>query len=86
MLTKTFIEYSNDIYNICKNLEEYNPNKKRKLLVIFDDMITICLVIKTLNPVVTDLFIRVRILLFFSNNLILLYQKLLDQILCTILL
>ena len=40
MLTKTFIEYSNDIYNICKNLEEYNPNKKRKLLVIFDDMIT----------------------------------------------
>ena len=40
MLTKTFIEYSNDINNICKNLEEYNPNKKRKLLVIFDDMIT----------------------------------------------
>ena len=40
MLTKTFIEYSNDIHNICKNLEEYNPNKKRKILVIFDDMIT----------------------------------------------
>ena len=40
MLTKTFIEYSNDIHNICKNLEEYNRNKKRKILVIFDDMIT----------------------------------------------
>ena len=40
MPTKTFIEYSNDIYNIYKNLEEYNPNKKRKILVIFDDMIT----------------------------------------------
>ena len=26
----------NDIY---KNIEEYNPNKKRKVLIVFDDMI-----------------------------------------------
>ena len=25
--------------NIYKNLEDYNPNKKRKVLIVFDDMI-----------------------------------------------
>ena len=25
--------------NIYKNIEEYNPNKKRKILIVFDDMI-----------------------------------------------
>ena len=25
---------------IYKNIEEYNPNKKRKILIVFDDMIT----------------------------------------------
>ena len=34
--SKAFIEYSNDIY---KNIEEYNQNKKRKILIVFDDMI-----------------------------------------------
>ena len=25
--------------NIYENIEEYNPNKKRKILIVFDDMI-----------------------------------------------
>ena len=25
--------------DIYKNIEEYNPNKKRKVLIVFDDMI-----------------------------------------------
>ena len=25
--------------DVCKNIEEYNPNKKRKMLIVFDDMI-----------------------------------------------
>ena len=29
-LLKRFIEYSNDMDDIYKNIEEYNPNKKRK--------------------------------------------------------
>ena len=41
-----FIEYSNNMDDIYKNIEEYNPNKKRKILIVFDDMITECLVIK----------------------------------------
>ena len=37
---KTFIEYSNDMDDIYKNIEEYNPNKKPKILMVFDDMIS----------------------------------------------
>ena len=36
---KAFIGCSNDMENISGNIEEYNPNKERKLLVVFDDMI-----------------------------------------------
>ena len=46
--------------NIYKNIEEYNPNKKRKRLIVFDDLITDVLSKKKLNPKVTELFIRVR--------------------------
>ena len=46
--------------DIQKNIEEYNPNKKPKLLIVFDDMIVDMLSNKKLNPVVTELFIRRR--------------------------
>ena len=45
----------NDIY---KNIEEHSPNKKRKTLIVFDDMIADMLSNKKLNPMVTELFIR----------------------------
>ena len=54
--SKAFIEYSNDMDDIYKNIEEYNPNKKPKILIVFDDMIDN----KKLNPVVTELFNRGR--------------------------
>ena len=44
--------------DIYKNIEEYNPNKKRKILIAFDDMIADMLRNKKLNPIVTELFIR----------------------------
>ena len=37
--SKALIEYSNDMEDIYKNIEEYNPNKKRKILIVFDVMI-----------------------------------------------
>ena len=43
-----------------KNIEEYNPNKKRKTSIVFDDMIADMLSNKNRNPVVTELFIRRR--------------------------
>ena len=36
---KAFIEYSNDMQDVYKNIEDYNPIKKRKILIVFDDMI-----------------------------------------------
>ena len=35
---KAFIEYSNDIKDVYKNIVEYNLGKKRKILIVFDDM------------------------------------------------
>ena len=58
--SKAFIEYSNDMGNFYKNIEEYNPNKKRKISIFFDDMIADMLNDKKVNPIVTELFIRGR--------------------------
>ena len=46
--------------DIYKNIEHYNPNKKRKILIVFDDMIADMLSNKTLDPIATELFIRGR--------------------------
>ena len=62
--SKTFIEYSNDMNGIYKNIEEYNPNKKLKTLIAFDNMIAGMLSNKKLSPIVTELFIRGRKLNF----------------------
>ena len=37
--TKAFIEYSNDMQDVYKNIDEYNVDKERKILIVFDDMI-----------------------------------------------
>ena len=52
------MEYSNDMLNVYKNVEDYNPDKKRKVLIVFDDMIADMINNKNLNPIVTELFIR----------------------------
>ena len=56
--SKAFIEYSNDMQDVYKNIEKYNPGKKRKILIVFDDMIADMINTKKLNSVVTELFIR----------------------------
>ena len=58
-----------------------NPNKKPKILIVFDDMIADMLSNKKLNPIVTKLFIRGRklnISLILLHNLVLLCQKILE--------
>ena len=54
------MECSNDMDGIYKNIKKYNPNKKRKILIAFDDMISDMLGNKKLNSVVTELFTRGR--------------------------
>ena len=58
--SKAFIECSNNMNDIYKNIEEYNPNKKRKILIVFDDMIAGMLSNRKFNTIVTELFIRGR--------------------------
>ena len=55
---KAFMKYSNDMEDVYKNIKNYNPGKKRKTLIGFDDMIADMINNKKLNPVVTELFIR----------------------------
>ena len=57
---KVFIEYSNDMDDIYKNIEEYNPIKKQKILIVFDDVIADMLSNKKLNSKVTELCVRER--------------------------
>ena len=74
--SKAFIEYSNDVDDIFKNIKEQNPNKRQKILIIFDEMIADKLSNKKFNSIVTKLFVRggkLNISLFLSHNLILLF-------------
>ena len=57
---KAFIEYSNDMHDIYKNNNEYNPDKENMILLVFDNMIADMIHNKKLNSIVTELFIRGR--------------------------
>ena len=70
---KAFISSSQTIDYVYKNLEDYNPKKKRRVLIVFDDMIADIESNKKLNPTVTELFLRGRnsiFHLFLYHNLI----------------
>ena len=56
--SKVLVEYSNDMDDVYKSIEEYIPNKERKILVVFDDVIGNMLNNKNFNPIVTELFNR----------------------------
>ena len=56
--------------DIYKNIEEYNPNKKRTILINFDDMVADMFSNKKNNAIVTKLFVRGRKL-----NIIFIFQS-----------
>ena len=57
---KAFMEYSNDMQDVYRNIEDYNPRKNRKVLITFDDMIADMINNKKLNSIVTESFISGR--------------------------
>ena len=57
---KAFIEYSNDMHDVYKNIDDYNVDKDKKILIVFDDMIADMILNKKLDSIVTELFIRGR--------------------------
>ena len=56
--SKAFVEYSNNMDDIYKNIEEYNPNKKEKILIVFDDMNTDMPSNKKLHPIENELLLE----------------------------
>ena len=48
------------MYDVYKNINNYNDNKENKILIVFDDMIADMIQNKKLNSIVTELFIRAR--------------------------
>ena len=69
--------------NVYKNVDEYNIDEERKILIVFYDMIADMINNKKLNSIVTELFVRGKLLL--SQDNILRFQKMLDWILLTFL-
>ena len=57
---KAFIEYLNDMQDVYKSIDDYNPDKENKILIVFDDIIADIINNKKLNSITTELFIRGR--------------------------
>ena len=58
---KAFIVFSNDMHDVYKDINDYNPDKENKILTVFDDMIADMIANnKKLNSIVTELFIKGR--------------------------
>ena len=77
-----------DMHNVYKNIDDYNPDRESKILIVFDDIIVDMINNKKLDSIVTELFIRRRklnISLVLSRNNVLKLQKTLDWILLTFL-
>ena len=57
---RAYIEYSNDMHDVYKNINYYNPDKENKILIVFNDMIADMVNNKKLHLVVTELLVRGR--------------------------
>ena len=55
-----FIEYSSTIDDFYNNIDDYNPKRKRKILIVFDDMIAGIMTNKRFQATIKELFIRCR--------------------------
>ena len=57
---RAYIEYSNEMRDVYKNIGEYNLDPENKILIVFDDMIADMIHDKKLDSIVNELFIRGR--------------------------
>ena len=57
---KAFIEYSNDMHDVYKNIDHCNPDKENKILIVFDDMIADLINSKKLNSIKTENKIKIK--------------------------
>ena len=55
-----FIECSNTMDDANENIHDYNSSRKRKILIVFDDMIADIMTNKKFQAIIKELFIRCR--------------------------
>ena len=76
-----FIECSNTIDDVYENNDDYNSSRKRKTLVVFNDMIADIMTNKKIQPIIKEIFIRCRELNIsqcLSFSLVFLFQEMWD--------
>ena len=76
--SNAFIECSNTMDDVYQNIDDCNPNRKRKILIVFDDMIADIMANKKFQAIIKELFIRCRKLnmsLVFITQSYFLFQK-----------
>ena len=55
-----FIECSNTMDDVYENIDDYNPNRQRKILIMFDDMIADIMSNKKCQAIIKKWFIKCR--------------------------
>ena len=58
--SNAFIECSNTMDDVYENIDDYNPSRKRKKLIVFDDMIADIMTNRRFQAIIKELFIRCR--------------------------
>ena len=58
--SKALIECSNTMNDVYENIDNYNLNRRRKILIVFDDMIGDIMTNKKFQSIIKELFIRCR--------------------------
>ena len=58
--SNAYIECSNTMDDFYEDIDNYNPNEKRKILIAFDDMIADAMTNKKIQAIIKELFIRCR--------------------------
>ena len=62
-----FIERSNTMDDVYDNINDYNSNRRRKILIVFDDMIADIMTNKKCQAIVKELFIRCKKIKYFTS-------------------
>ena len=55
-----FTECTNDMDDVYENINDYNPNRKRKILIVYDDLIADIMTNKKFQTIINELCIRWR--------------------------
>ena len=59
-VSNAFTECTNDMDDVYENINDYNPNRKRKILIVYDDLIADIMTNKKFQTIINELFIRRR--------------------------